>query len=105
MGEKRIVLKGQAVEDVTGVMRMGVGPNPNDPLADPVAPPAILVRTEPEGGLVTTEFYLTLLGMAGCIAAGIILICKGKIDEGKDLIMVAAGAGGVYTAARSYAKK
>lgn len=59
----------------------------------------------PKGGLLSTEFWVTIILVAGAVAGGIILIAQGKTQDGINLFITAASSGGVYTAARSFVKR
>lgn len=63
------------------------------------------IVTEPKSGVVSSEFYITIITALGCVAGGIILLCQGKTEQGINLLLAAAGVGSIYTGARSFVKR
>lgn len=74
-------------------------------MPDPITTDPAASTEVPKSGVLSSEFWITVVTTLGLVTAAIILICKDKVEQGIQLLMASAGVGTAYSGMRTFIKR
>lgn len=109
MKEDIVILKGKRIRDVRDVVKPKATKEDSFEAVGAVEvnpePGSILVKTEPDPGIKSSEFYTSIITAAAVAVGALLLIWKGQYAEATKWMMGVVGTNAAYTAVRGFVKR